>query len=214
MENLEIYNKVKSVPKEAQKEIFGGRLKGMTDIKPQWRIQKMTEIFGVCGIGWKFEIIDIKYSEKDEKKQQACFCKINLYIKFDGKWSEPIPGIGGSAFIALEKNGLYLSDECEKMALTDALSVAMKMIGVGADVYMGHGSKYFPPVVSDQTQQQQQTNDVIPSKPAITPKLMEKMKERINKGEKGIILKAEQSFTLTVEQRNELVELYKLQTNG
>ena len=211
MENLEIYNKVKSVPEHAQSKIFGGRLKGMTDIKPQWRIQKMTEIFGVCGIGWKFEIIDIKYSEKDEKKQQSCFVKINLYIKVDNKWSDAIPGIGGSSFIALEKNGLYLSDECEKMALTDALSVAMKMIGVGADVYMGHGSKYYPPVVSDQTQQ---PNDVIHSKPAITPKLMEKMKERINKGEKGIILKAEQSFTLTVEQRNELVELYKLQTNG
>ena len=215
MDNLEIYNKVKSVPEHAQSKIFGGRLKGMTDIKPQWRIQKMTEIFGVCGIGWKFEIIDIKYSEKDEKKQQCCFVKINLYIKVDNKWSDAIPGIGGSSFIALEKNGLYLSDECEKMALTDALSVAMKMIGVGADVYMGHGSKYSPPVVSDQTQQQpQQPNDVIHSKPAITPKLMEKMKERINNGEKGIILKAEQSFTLTVEQRNELVELYKLQTNG
>jgi len=211
MDNLEIYNKVKSVPKDAQKEIFGGRLKGMTDIKPQWRIQKMTEIFGVCGIGWKFEIIDIKYSEKDEKKQQCCFVKINLYIKVDNKWSDAIPGIGGSSFIALEKNGLYLSDECEKMALTDALSVAMKMIGVGADVYMGHGSKYSPPVVSDQTQQ---TNDVIHSKPAITPKLMEKMKERINKGEKGIVFKAEQSFILTPEQKKELVELYKLQTNG
>ena len=212
MENLEIYNKLKNVPIDYQKKIGGGRLSGMTDIKPQWRIQKMTEIFGVCGIGWKFEIIDIKYSEKDEKKQQCCFVKINLYIKVDNKWSDAIPGIGGSSFIALEKNGLYLSDECEKMALTDALSVAMKMIGVGADVYMGHGSKYYPPVVSDQTQQQPQ--DVIPSKPAITHKLMEKMKERINKGEKGIILKAEQSFILTQEQRNELVELYKLQTNG
>ena len=210
MENLEIYNKVKSVPEHAQSKIFGGRLKGMTDIKPQWRIQKMTEIFGVCGIGWKFEIIDIKYSEKDEKKQQCCFVKINLYIKVDNKWSDAIPGIGGSSFIALEKNGLYLSDECEKMALTDALSVAMKMIGVGADVYMGHGSKYYPPVVSDQTQQ---PNDVIHSKPAITPKLMEKMKERINKGEKGIVFKAGQSFILTPEQKKELVELYTQQEN-
>ena len=210
MENLEIYNKVKSVPEHAQSKIFGGRLKGMTDIKPQWRIQKMTEIFGVCGIGWKFEIIDIKYSEKDEKKQQCCFVKINLYIKVDNKWSDAIPGVGGSSFITLEKNGLYLSDECEKMALTDALSVAMKMIGVGADVYMGHGSKYSPPVVSDQTQQ---TNDVIHSKPAITPKLMEKMKERINKGEKGIVFKAEQSFILTPEQKKELVELYTQQEN-
>ena len=60
---------------------------------------------------------------------------------------------------------------------------------------------------SIKTEQEQQ-------KTAVTPKLMEKMKERIKNGEKGIILKAEQSYTLTVEQRNELVELYKLQTNG
>ena len=62
--------------------------------------------------------------------------------------------------------------------------------------------------------EQQQPKDVVPHKPSITPKLMEKMKERINKGEKGIVFKAEQSFILTTEQRNELVELYKLQTNG
>ena len=34
-----------------------------------------------------------------------------------------------------EKNGLYTSDECFKMALTDAISVACKALGIGADVY-------------------------------------------------------------------------------
>ena len=66
---------------------------------------------------------------------------------------------------------------------------------------------------SIKTEQEQQKKAVTP-KQIITPQLMEKMKERINKGEKGIIFKAEQSFILTQEQRNELVELYKLQTNG
>ena len=66
---------------------------------------------------------------------------------------------------------------------------------------------------ASKTEQEQQKTAVTP-KPIMTPKLMEKMKERINNGEKRIILKAEQSFTLTEEQRNELVELYKLQTNG
>ena len=66
---------------------------------------------------------------------------------------------------------------------------------------------------SIKTEQEQQKTAVTP-KQIITHKLMEKMKERINNGEKGIIMKAEQSFILTPEQRNELVELYKLQTNG
>ena len=42
---------------------------------------------------------------------------------------------------------LYMSDEAYKMAETDALSVAMKQIGVAADIYMGmfNGSKYTRP---------------------------------------------------------------------
>ena len=50
-EKLSIYNQCKTVPDEAKKEIKGGRLKGMTDINPMWRIKKLTEMFGPCGIG-------------------------------------------------------------------------------------------------------------------------------------------------------------------
>ena len=54
MDKLEIYNKLKSVPEEAKKKITGGRLSGMTDIKPMWRIEKLTETFGPCGIGCSY----------------------------------------------------------------------------------------------------------------------------------------------------------------
>jgi hypothetical protein len=51
MNNLEIYEKVRAVPQEAQKPISGGRLSGKTDINPMWRIKVLTETFGVCGFG-------------------------------------------------------------------------------------------------------------------------------------------------------------------
>ena len=57
-DNLELYNKVRSVPKEAQKPIQAGRLKGMTDINPMWRIKTLTEQFGACGKGWYFDITE------------------------------------------------------------------------------------------------------------------------------------------------------------
>ena len=140
MNNMEIYNKLKSVPEKAQKQITGGRLKGMTDIKPMWRIEKLTEVFGMCGIGWKApitnkEIIDGANGEK------IAVVDIDLFVKVDGEWTEAIQGTGGSSFIANEKNGLYTSDECFKMAYTDALSVACKSLGMGADIYWGD-SKY------------------------------------------------------------------------
>ena len=140
MENLEIYNKLKEVPEEAQKKITGGRLNGMTDIKPMWRIEKLTEVFGICGIGWKTkiknkEILDGANGEK------IAIVDIDLYVKIDGEWSEAIEGTGGSSFVTNETKGLYTSDECFKMAYTDAISVACKSLGMGADIYWGD-SKY------------------------------------------------------------------------
>ncbi|WP_289147185.1 DUF3820 family protein [uncultured Megamonas sp.] len=146
-DNLKIYNMIKKVPDEAQKKITGGRLSGMTDIKPMWRIEKLTEVFGPCGLGWytttrNKEIIDGANGEK------IAVVDINLFVNYkkpfgldEDLWSEPIEGTGGSSFIANERNGLYTSDECFKMAYTDALSVSCKSLGMGAEIYWGD-SKY------------------------------------------------------------------------
>ena len=43
MENMKIYEAVRKVPDSAKKNISAGRLKGMTDINPMWRIKALTE---------------------------------------------------------------------------------------------------------------------------------------------------------------------------
>lgn len=147
MNNTHIYEIVKNVPKEAQKPITGGRLSGMTDIKPMWRIQTLTELFGPAGIGWytettKKEIVEGANGEK------IAIVDILLYVNYKSPynldkdlWSKGIEGSGGSGFVTKERNGYYTSDECFKMAYTDALSVACRSLGMGADVYWGD-SKY------------------------------------------------------------------------
>ena len=141
MSNMEIYDSFRVTPKEAQKEIAGGRLRGFTDINPMYRIQKLTEKFGPCGIGWYYEPVK-KWIEQAGDEIMA-FVDISLFIKVDGEWSKPIAGTGGSALYAMEKGGLKASDECFKMATTDAISVACKQLGIGADVYWKAGeSKY------------------------------------------------------------------------
>lgn len=135
MNNLELYDKFRKVPETAKKNISGGRLKGMTDINPMWRIKTLTEEFGICGFGWYYEITDKWIETSMAKDEITANVKINLYVKRDNEWSKPIVGIGGSMLVANEKNGLYVNDECYKMALTDAISVACKSLGIGADVY-------------------------------------------------------------------------------
>jgi hypothetical protein len=134
MDNLHIYNQARTVPQEALKEIKGGRLNGKSDINPMWRIKKLTELFGMCGVGWKY-VITKQWLENGAGGEISAFVNIDLFVRVDGEWSEAIPGTGGSAFVANEKNGPYTSDECFKMALTDAISVACKALGFGADVY-------------------------------------------------------------------------------
>lgn len=159
MGNLDLYNKLKVVPNEAIKPIQNGRLKGKSDINPMWRIKTMTEHFGVCGIGWKY-VITKQWTETYGTETKA-YCNIDLFVKVDDKWSDAIQGTGGSSEVTMERNGSYVSDECYKMALTDALSVAMKALGVGADIYfekgksMDYSSKYAMQEDLAKTQQQE-----------------------------------------------------------
>lgn len=159
MGNLDLYNKLKVVPAEAIKPIQNGRLKGKSDINPMWRIKTMTEHFGVCGIGWKY-VITKQWTETFGTETKA-YCNIDLFVKVDGQWSDAIQGTGGSSEVTMERNGSYVSDECYKMALTDALSVAMKALGVGADIYfekgksMDYSSKYAMQEDLSKTQQQE-----------------------------------------------------------
>lgn len=134
MQNLDLYEKVRAVPDNAKKSITGGRLKGMTDINPMWRIKTLTEQFGVCGVGWKPEIVRT-WLDNGANGEISANVEIKLYVKVAGQWSDAIPGVGGSKFVSKESSGIYTDDECYKKAYTDALSVACKALGIGADVY-------------------------------------------------------------------------------
>lgn len=137
MDNMKLYEMGRSVPDNAKKPINAGRLKGMTDINPMWRIKRLTEMFGACGVGWWYEVTHKEIVHDDYSKQKAAFVDIKLYYidPESGHPSHGIYGTGGASFVAQEKNGAYMSDECFKMALTDAISVAAKALGIGADVY-------------------------------------------------------------------------------
>ena len=135
-DNMILYNKFRAVPEEAKKDIAAGRLKGKTDINPMWRIRVLTETFGACGEGWKTVNV-VFWTIPGANNEVIAFCSLDLLYRIpdSGDWSEPIFGIGGAMAVAQEKSGLYTDDDCFKKAYTDAISVACKALGIGADVY-------------------------------------------------------------------------------
>lgn len=160
--NLRFYNQGRTVPANALKPIKAGRLKGMSDINPMWRMKRLTEIFGPVGFGWKYTI-DRQWVEPYGQEVKV-FCNISLFVRDPEtkEWSDAIPGVGGSAVVSVESKGPYVNDEAYKMALTDALSIAMKPIGIGADIWYGENatghneSKYEQYTRTDNSQPTQQ----------------------------------------------------------
>ena len=146
----ENYDKMRRPPQTALRQIQAGDLKGKTDINPQWRYEIMDATFGACGIGWKYEIVRL-WDVPCQDGTVLAFAQVNVYTKQGDGWSDPIPGIGGNTLNDMVKGYSQgdpkrpkPNDEGYKMAVTDALSVALKMLGVGADIYAGlwDGAKY------------------------------------------------------------------------
>lgn len=134
MDNLRYYNQGREVPQEARKNITAGRLKGMTDVNPMWRIKKLTEMFGACGTGWYYTTPEYQFIPGDGGAV-ACIAQTSIIYRDENGWSQPVTGVGGAMYVAVESKCLYTDDEAPKKALTDALSVACKALGIGADVY-------------------------------------------------------------------------------
>ena len=202
-ENMKIWNQCAKPPASALKQISGGRLKGMTDINPQWRIEIMTEMFGACGFGWGYTI-DKLWREDGSDGQIMAFALVTVW--YESK-EQTVTGIGGSMLVSNEKSGPYTSDEGYKMAVTDALSVALKMLGVGADIYAGRwdGSKYRDRAVQPTEQSSKQAGSIETVK-----KLLDNIPETGPAAQVKInnISKMTNQYSWTEEQMAELKEIF------
>lgn len=134
---MKYWESFRAVPNEARKTIKGGKLAGMTDINPVWRLQQLTAAFGPVGFGWN--IREVERWTNECAGETAAFVKVELTICINGTWSQPIEGTGGSKLCGIGR-GEGINDEAWKMATTDAISVACKSLGMAADIYFEKGA--------------------------------------------------------------------------
>lgn len=104
-----------------------------TAIKPMWAYLRMTEEFGPCGTGWgvnepSFQIVP------GHGEEVLVYCTVTVWY---GDKENTVTGVGGDKIIATFRSGSKSDDEAFKKAFTDAITNALKFIGVGADVHMG-----------------------------------------------------------------------------
>jgi len=137
MSNLAIWDALKKTdPAHTKKFKRAGGFSG-TSVKPIYMTQKMTGLFGPAGSGWgmgepKFDVV----SAGDE---------ILVYCTGSIWWTNPampeerytVYGVGGDKVVTKRSSGPFCDDEAFKKAYTDAMSNAMKQIGMAADIHMG-----------------------------------------------------------------------------
>ena len=161
MENKrELWDKLRCVPQEVTKTFNNGRFAG-TDIKPVWRLEKLTETFGPVGFGWYIENVRF-WLETAPNGEVKTNCELDLFVRMGDEWSKPIHGVGGNTFYSVSKTGVgFADDEGYKKAYTDAVSVAAKALGVGADIYAGNpaldNAKYYESYSDDATKKPKAT---------------------------------------------------------
>lgn len=132
-ENTKLWDMLgRTDPAHTKKFKRAGGFEG-TAIKPIWSYRRMTEEFGPCGVGWgvgepSFQVVP------GPEGEMLVFCTASVW---HGTRENVVYGVGGDKAVGKNKYGLSTDDEAFKKAYTDAVTNALKMIGVGADVHMG-----------------------------------------------------------------------------
>lgn len=112
------------LPAEAV-EVDNSRGFQLTGIKGAYVIERLNNVFGLCGVGWRFEIAELEVADG------WATCTLHLSYRYNGEWSKPIPSAGDQRLV---KNR---AGDAMKGAITDALKKAASYLGVGEAAYKG-----------------------------------------------------------------------------
>lgn len=137
-ENMRIWDALsKTDPKHTKQFKRAGGFQG-TATKPIWLNKRLTEHFGPCGTGWGMEKPEFEFVTAGN--EILVFCTVALWYRETGAaegMQSFVYGVGGDKVLGTNKYGPFTNDEAAKASYTDALSNAMKQIGVAADIHMG-----------------------------------------------------------------------------
>jgi hypothetical protein len=142
MDKKALWSRVCKTDPRHVKPITGKQYQGNSP-KPYWIVERLTEEFGPCGIGWGFHIVSERM-ERMTDKEVLSIATVRLWYEFDGKRGE-VEQIGQTKACYLTAKGALLVDEdAPKKSVTDALVKCASYIGFAGDIFSGRwdDSKY------------------------------------------------------------------------
>lgn len=142
MQNKALWQRVCVTDPAAVKPITGKQYNGNSP-KPYWIVERLTDEFGPCGIGWGFQIISERF-ERFSDTDSLHVAVVRLWYVMDGKRGE-LEQIGQTKGSYLSNAGKFIVDEdAPKKSVTDALVKCASYLGFAGDIFSGRwdDSKY------------------------------------------------------------------------
>jgi len=142
MSNMKLWDSVCVTDPSAVKEITGKQYKGNSP-KPYWIIQRATETFGPCGIGWGIEVLAERF-ERFGETESLHIALVRVWYMLDDKRGE-IMQMGQTRASYVTKDGKFIVDEdAPKKSVTDGMVKCLSMLGFAGDIFSGqwNDSKY------------------------------------------------------------------------
>lgn len=142
MENKELWNRAFVTNPKAVKPITGKQYSGNSP-KPYWIVERLTDEFGPCGIGWGFHIVSERF-ERFSDTDTLHVAVVRFWYLLDGKRGE-LEQVGQTKSSYTTNGGKFMLDEdAPKKSVTDALVKCASYLGFAGDIFSGRwdDSKY------------------------------------------------------------------------
>lgn len=142
MDNKALWVRAFTTDPRAVKPITGKQYKGNSP-KPYWIIERLTDEFGPCGLGWGFTILSERF-ERFGDAESLHIAVVRLWYVMDGQRGE-FEQVGQTRSSYMSAAGKFIVDEdAPKKSVTDALVKCASYLGFAGDIFSGmwDDSKY------------------------------------------------------------------------
>jgi hypothetical protein len=168
----DFWERVKKTDPKRVKAITGKQYKGNSP-QPYYMVERMTEEFGMCGIGWGLNILNERM-ERLTDTDVLHVAVVELWYK-QGEKTGSITQIGQTkaAYKKSDANYIVVDEDAPKKSVTDALTKCMSYLGFAGDIFSGQwdDSKYVQELNKEFSQVKSIQNTEAP-KPVFTEERM------------------------------------------
>jgi len=141
-QNKALWQSVCVTAPHAVKPITGKQYKGNSP-KPYWIIERATDTFGPCGIGWGLEVVNERF-ERFGDTESLHIALVRVWYIHKGERGT-IEQMGQTRASYTSRDGKFIVDEdAPKKSVTDGMVKCLSMIGFAGDIFSGQwdDSKY------------------------------------------------------------------------